>query len=220
MSMVGWGIIIIVCLLALCSALIGIENSVNKRELKLLQNRYSSGDRLANEVHDYNCLVDEYKELISMGEKTYSDGKYDVVSHTGNMLVDSVFAYKKSQAEGRGIAVHIESENTAGSIWHIDDVDTISLLCNLLDNAMESAEQCQKPFIEIKVNGGSVWKLVFLNSCRESYNHMPLTTTKKDDRGHGFGVTVVEELVERYGGSVKWTPSGNVFRAELTLPGV
>ena len=107
----------------------------------------------------------------------------------------------------------------------IQDADLTALICNLLDNAVESASKQENSYIELsadKKKNTPFTLLTIINSCRTT----PLTTEngslithKKDKLRHGYGVRSIKRIVHKYGGEIEmyYHAENTTFHTILTL---
>ena len=106
----------------------------------------------------------------------------------------------------------------------MEDADIYALFGNILDNAIEAAEQLdsqEKRLISLSVHA----KEHFLYINQENYysgelvmeRGLPLTT-KKDKRFHGFGMQSIRMLTEKYGGDLRLRASGGIYRLSILFP--
>lgn len=104
----------------------------------------------------------------------------------------------------------------------ISDVDFISLMANLLNNALEAVvrlEQCErKIFFLAKADNGT---LFFQCKNRKRAEEQPIHTNfksrKKDSAFHGLGRKIIMEIVEKYDGILKDTDTGEWLETEVLL---
>lgn len=103
----------------------------------------------------------------------------------------------------------------------IPDNDLISLLCNLLDNALEAAVQCRNGFVDVQLFVNGAYHII---KIRNPYEHQPLRdhnhffTSKQDSQNHGFGIRRVEAIAEKYHGTFRCTSEKSEFTAIVLLP--
>lgn len=102
----------------------------------------------------------------------------------------------------------------------ISEYDLISLFANLLDNAIEAAQQTEIPVVELKIeNWQGHLKISITNSKPVSV--MPLQsnfrTTKKDNEKHGIGNRIVKEIVENRDGRIQYEDKGDCMRTVVII---
>ena len=95
------------------------------------------------------------------------------------------------------------------------DRDLNVLFSNILDNAIEAAEQVKEahPYIDLEVTKEKdVIQIKCSNSANElHYEGGELVTTKEDKANHGFGMTIIKNTVRKYGGKTEITYENREF---------
>lgn len=114
----------------------------------------------------------------------------------------------------------------SGAIDFVQDTDMTTLICNLLDNAVESASRYEKnPYIELHISKKEKTPftlLTMVNSCRVnpfSPNTGALVTHKKNKQRHGYGIKSIKRIVSKYGGDIEMYHSSETatFHTIITL---
>lgn len=107
----------------------------------------------------------------------------------------------------------------------IADADLTSLFCNLLDNAVEAAENIPDSFIEIstcKREKAPFVVITVVNSSRKNPFAQPggkLTTTKPNKHKHGLGIKSIQKIVLKYHGDIQmyYNQESLTFHTVITL---
>lgn len=186
-------------------------------------------------MHDVHQYFYQFKSLASSGENgaiiDIIDGWENNLKreesnrlYTGSAVVNSLLSRCFDNAKEKQIEIDIFVED-ALDLDFIQDVDKISMFGNLLDNAVEAAEECEEGSrkINIKMFMGSKYFLVFKieNTWTKKLRRdgKKLLSTKKDSGNHGLGIGISRELVQKYGGSLELEEQGDWFIATLTIAG-
>lgn len=145
---------------------------------------------------DYSKLED-YIGNISDG----LDAQLDMVD-TNNDVVNAIFNAKYYEAIKNDVLVVLKINDL--SDIKISDNDIVTILSNLLDNAIEAAKQCDigKRIVKIKM----LYEDAVLSiAVSNSYKAEPvltedgyIRTTKKDREEHGWGMRNVVATLEKY----------------------
>ena len=98
----------------------------------------------------------------------------------------------------------------------------ISLFSNLLDNAIESCQMASSlnPKIELSIDYKGDFLIIFMQNTNETaliFNSLARKTTKSDSLSHGFGLSIIEEIVKSYDGFCEWEDRGNIFESRIML---
>lgn len=200
-----------------------LENSRNMKEAEALRQQSIGQLELYNSMREnYNIQrqrTHEYKNQIVcmdmlMKKKDYSkledyignisdglDAQLDMVD-TNNDVVNAIFNAKYYEAIKNNVLVVLKINDL--SDIKISDNDIVTILSNLLDNAIEAAKQCDigKRIVKIKM----LYEDAVLSiAVSNSYKAEPvltedgyIRTTKKDREEHGWGMRNVVTTLEKY----------------------
>lgn len=179
--------------------------------------------------HDMRHYFTAAAELISDGKpeeaKRYIENVLDekinaavVGISTGSAVIDTVVNNRLSICSRRGIETKctIDTENIGSA-----ELDVSILLSNLLDNAIENCGGFPK--IELVIERR---KSMLFISVKNSVDapvleiNPSLVTSKSDSGSHGFGVTSVRRIAEKYKGSAEFRDENGYFIAEIWLTAV
>lgn len=173
--------------------------------------------------------------LLALGS-LIKEGKYDQASEyidkmqetmettivkmfdTGNYIADALLESKAKTAAIHNIKMSVEGNIPANKI---EDVNLVILISNLLDNAIEAAKQVEgEKKIEIQsILKKNIWILSVKNSCVKDIviRDNRIDTTKDDKEAHGFGLSNIERVTQKYAGKLQLSCENQVFTARATL---
>ncbi len=139
-----------------------------------------------------------------------------------NPVVNSILSEKKSSAEKKGITLDIYVEPGVDFV-KITDADLITILGNLLDNALRAAESVDNKFITIRIYSDveGYFKVIKIkNYYKDSIfnNGSGFVSTKNEKGIHGVGIKSVEKTLKKYDGYLECIIDKNVFTAVVVLP--
>lgn len=133
-----------------------------------------------------------------------------------------LFNGKLEECRRQQIAVELERDVERDEL--LSSVDMISLFGNILDNAMEAcmsldvAERRVKIILRQKMN---LLYLEVINTKKKSLvlARTKMSTTKSDAMLHGYGVSIIKEIVKKHHGEMFVKDKGEEFylRVMLTL---
>lgn len=161
----------------------------------------------------------EEAKVYSMDLKTVLDEVTGKVN-SGNPVTDVILQEMKSEAEKRKIQFDINFHYPAGSNVNAFDISVI--LNNVLQNALENAEKCEKPYVSIlsyrrsnaymiEVNNSFTGKLQW-----DTDKELPITSKRKTD-GHGYGLVNVRRVAEKYSGDIDIVLKDGEFQLNIML---
>lgn len=165
----------------------------------------------------------KYDELYEIVEKL--NGRLfqgEVVEYCGHRMLDTILSEYREKAKQSEISfdAYVEPGST---LRGIEDVDLITMLGNILDNAWLAASKIDMASISVRIfmqkDGGlCVIKVVndFIGELKEINDK--LVSTKRDKGIHGVGISSVKKTAKRYGGFFEHYVEQKRFHAVLVLP--
>lgn len=217
-------IVIFILLIAVVIILYILQQTqIQKKTLKMvadIQRKYkaelqSQYEDMAKRNHDIRTersyLYHRLSENSVEAALSFLQEKMDMVPGntgiwTGVKFLDFMITIKKTEMDKRKIRFQLYSDYQTLNIGE-DDFGII--FGNLLDNAIEAAERCEEDsrWVRIElIEKASIFGLKVCNSCRKSYNRSErlLYKSTKSGTGHGFGLRIVEELTDKWGGTIQY----------------
>lgn len=105
----------------------------------------------------------------------------------------------------------------------IEDVDLNMLLSNVLDNAIEylNSHNLVDKYIDVNIiEHQNILIVSVKNPTYKSFKYdSNMGTTKKDKLNHGYGLSIVKNIVNHYDGNVEFESSNNTFSVNILLKG-
>ena len=136
---------------------------------------------------------------------------------TGSEIVDVIFHSLKVQYECERIAV--EWTGNIPIQLKISPHDMTILFSNLLKNAFEAAVKCEdEKYIKVKIDiDRNIFFISMENSCVGDVviNKNRIQTCKRDKLNHGYGMRIIQETVNKYGGYLELFREENRFKVEI-----
>ena len=139
---------------------------------------------------------------------------------TGNEALDALIFAKRQQMEAEQIRYMQSVYVSPGS--RFDSLDMCVLLGNLLDNAIEACRKVkpEKRRIVLKITQqGPCLSVSVTNSiaARIQVENNTVRTTKDQPALHGFGLSSIREIAEKYSGNFTFRSSDTEFTACVLL---
>ena len=187
------------------------ENQMELRKLKHEISNYFSYANTLLKQKDYHNLSNFLISLDSDFKKIFT------VSDCGNIVVDSVINSKSIKAKKYNIAMHckISIPKNIG----VKGAKLYSLLSNLLDNAIEAViyDKIENPVIIITLKKEKAYlyfKITNPLNPNLRNRRLKLETSKKDKKNHGYGTHIINDIIKKFNGCIKYNIEDNLFISE------
>lgn len=142
-----------------------------------------------------NTYISEMMEKLS---------EYSNVCHSGNRILDVIIDKYITECKINNIVFDYDIKNN--NLSSIEYYDAVTILGNLLDNAVEAVENSGKKHISLETDFRNNFSVIIIsNSCEINPifdNETSLITTKENSRLHGFGLKSVKKTVRKYNGDI------------------
>ena len=150
-------------------------------------------------------------QILNIQNKKYCSDK----------ILNGILKDRTSIAAEQDINFEVIVPNTI-NMDRIDDLDKISMIGNLLDNAFEAVVKCDNEKIvrfEISHGNQDYLTIKIINTFKEEPTKLGdgYITNKQDKRNHGVGIKRVRKLAEKYGGMFESKIDENMFVTVLYL---
>lgn len=140
-------------------------------------------------------------------------------SYCKNQVTDAILHYYEEVCKEKEISFQCQVETPEET--GIRDTDFCRLFGNLLENAVEAAENCpedQPRFIRLHISArGNKLLIVEENSCTGPLRKSREGIFSGKHSGRGIGTASMAEIAARYGGLADFQTEEGIFRAEIFL---
>ncbi len=162
-----------------------------------------------------NPEIDEYLNKITESLATYSK-----VSRSGNHSLDVIINRYVTECSIKDVKFTFDTR--LKNLEYVEGYDLVTILGNLLDNALESAEKSEKREITLSTDYRNTYDvLIVTNSCDTApkTSNNKLITTKTDKKLHGIGLKSVAKTLQKYNGDYDWEydEQNKVFTATVMM---
>ena len=198
-----------------------------ERDYETLSRTYADNAKLYHDLHNhidaiYQCLIqNEIQEAIGYCEELRTPVlKVSQTVWTGDKAVDYLINRKMELAEQAQIKTKVNIEYPINT--NIRSVDLVTILGNLLDNALEAAEIASTQFRFIYLTIRRINDMLIIK-VENGYTKEPIVkegemlTSKTDKISHGWGIKSIQTTAERYDGTINTEYSDSIFRSVVTL---
>ena len=169
----------------------------------------------------YNAIanMDSAEEIHSYVDALFDDiQKYQIIKLTDNKMLDLLLSKYKAVCSSKNICFNIEVKTA--NLDYIDDSDLSILVCNLLDNAVESAEQSAEKSIVFSLRRVNTFDVLnVINSCdtEPEIKGKIIKTSKKDKSAHGYGIKIISKYAKKNNAEYEWHYDNEAKKFNSTL---
>lgn len=160
-----------------------------------------------------NEQIDEYLNQMTNELKSYSS-----TCHSGNHTLDVIINKYITECEVKEISFEFDVKLSNLSV--VSDYDLVTVLGNILDNAVEASSQSEERYITLKTNKVNTYdSVIIVNSCDSRPNavNRELKTTKSSSHLHGLGLKSVMKTLKKYKGDLEWEYSDELKEFTTTI---
>lgn len=203
------------------------KSRIENKNLRLLE-KVNEKHRIL--LHDINKYLRTAGELIAKGYIIDAERLFDKVEtkiqnnnsipFCRHKILNAILYERKEKADELDILFRV---NISPDLYveFIDDIDLISIVGNLLDNALEAAAQVkQGGYVEINIFMANEGHFLLLE-VKNNFITAPVKrkskfiSSKDNKEEHGIGIHTMEKIVRIYGGKLKINIQPNVFTASI-----
>lgn len=183
-------------------------------------------------THEYRNQISCIEALVKRGQFTkleeYIEGIYNKLDRerdsidTNNIIVNAILNEKYQEANRNGIVFVLRINDL--SELGIEDEDIVTILSNLLNNAIEACKKCimNKRVLKLKfVKEDEMIKIGIRNTFEHSilYEDGEIKSTKSvRPEEHGVGITNIIKVIEMYNGSYVIKDEDQMFSFSIVIP--
>ncbi len=193
-----------------------------------ISSAYRDTRRIVHEVKRYNCYItacaeqnDCEKILRFIRESGNDIEKRFIRINTGNLVIDTLVTNLYSSTYESGIKCVTEINVDKDDI-PVNDYDLCIILGNLIDNSLNACKtQIQNPdhaadvFISVTMITKKNFYVVYV---KNSTPPQMLSDKNSQTLYHGFGLSNVQETVEKYHGAYYCSDAGGIFETTVSIP--
>ena len=132
-------------------------------------------------------------------------------------LINAILADKRFLALQKNVKISYEILLPEKSC--ISSSELSSIFFNLLDNAIEacSASGNPDPEIRLSANISNGFLTVYMHNTKNPLQSFAHKTTKSEPGSHGYGLSIIEDICQKYNGSYQWIDHNNTFDSIVLL---
>lgn len=202
------------------------HNEYYRKQIKMMEESSSQIRSIRHDMRNHIYAIKTYADKHSWIQLQEYIDKLDgeitagrQMLDTGNTFIDSMLNFKLNEAERKNIT--IQKDLCVSNDIKIDSYDLTVVLGNLLDNAIEAvqSEMIINKWIAISIRES---KGILKLSIKNPYNGLikkqknTFLSIKREGH-HGYGLSNVEKVVQKYGGTFAISTDNNIFAVNLKL---
>ncbi len=203
------------------------QAELEQQRASALLDSYTAQRRL---THEFTNHISALRALLAQGDvagaQDYIAGVDKAVAasttimDTHNPLLDSILTRKYEEAARQGVSVYFDLCDLRD--FPLTGVDMVTVLANLLDNAICAAAQAYPPEVYVRVRKtGEEYLLSVRNRVQRDVELPPdgqLPHTTRKEPGHGMGLSNVRDVLLRHGAEYTLSCRDNWFRFTCAVP--
>lgn len=211
------------------------ENTLNKIEAEknaLQKDYYSNVENnlkiislLRHDFRNHLIILEGYarqgetNKLLEYTHSIHNTLAPTTLIQTSSPLLSSLLNAKNEDCKARGVTLQFQQHFSS---LEIDDFHLVTILSNLLDNAITAAAKCQKGTISLSMTQlDSYLEIDCINPHVEAIHKkgdLFLTTKKEQKEIHGLGITSMRKAVEQLNGKITIDYTTDVFHVNILVP--
>lgn len=207
-------------------ALIEQAEHVNQMYRSLSEEREIRKARAHDYLNHMNTLLGLAEQNKNAEEIKYlkeqiglESDSIDIID-TGDAVINAVLNFKYREAKKKGIIMPLMIDNL--SDLNISESDIVTILSNILDNAIEATEKCDTKKIVLQISKQEQDGVLFIDSSNTCLPELFIDemhhTTKADKENHGYGISNIKYAVEKNNGECLIDKKDGLFRIVITIP--
>ena len=175
-----------------------------KEQLLFARELFNRGDFKAAETH-----------IVELENKVSATN--NVVVQTGNSIIDSILYSKMSINPDVTFII----SGTIDDLSHVGDIELVSLMSNMIDNAIDATHQHAEKIIELSFSiiGGyqniSCKNPIIRSTLKDNPN---LKTTKGNKTVHGYGIKSMKQATQSMNGMIEFYEKDKYFICHVAIP--
>lgn len=160
--------------------------------------------------------IDDVKAYVSKLSPQLENQNH--INISSNKMLDLLLNKYIVICKSKGINFNYDVKTV--SLDYIENSELSILICNILDNAIESAVRSDEKAVNLSLKRiGNMDLLSVENSCDTPPKHKnnKLITSKIDKQNHGYGTKIIERHAKQNNGKYEWFYDENEKRFHLNI---
>ncbi len=186
------------------------RNEMNQVFYNMLEKKNDEQRILVHDIkHHFAAIssmnnIDDIRKYIANVQPELEEHKY--IGKTKNKMFDLILDRYASICSEKLIDFIVDIR--ASNLDFIEDKDLVSMMSNILDNAVEASSKTDNSTIRFSTKKDKNFIIItVINTCltKPKSNGEKLITTKSDYSYHGYGIKSIEKTIKKYNGICHWS---------------
>jgi hypothetical protein len=188
------------------------KESAILEEYTLLKNNYEQTRIMHHDFKEHMRVLssllgsDNEKAKCYISSICKETGSTEFTEYSDNRILNILLSRKKAQCNELGIIFNIDP--ICAHLKFLNDMDTVSIFSNLINNAMDSCLDSKEKiiFMEIHTVNDSFVVIKITNSADKKPIVIDgqLQTVKRNNDIHGIGISSIKKAIKNYSGDMDW----------------
>ena len=178
----------------------------------MIEEEQKNKERIVNQINAVIQQIDydRYEQAEKSFLEIYDDFKSNYTqTYCDNAYVNAVIANKKSLMDK--YEIDFDCQILLPNNLTLDVLVLPTVLFNILDNAIHASKEAHKKFIYLKINYTNNFILIYMKNSNYQTNNA-------DQSGmHGYGTSIVEDIIQENEGICDWNNADDFFETTLML---
>lgn len=183
-----------------------------KQDIEFVIEEEKNKEKIVKQINDVVQQIDcdRYEQAEKSFLEIYDDFKSNYTkTYCDNAYVNAVIANKKSLMDK--YEIDFDCQILLPNNLTLDVLVLPTVLFNILDNAIHASKEAHKKFIYLKIN----YTNNFISIYMKNSNYQ---TNNADQSGiHGYGTSIVEDIIQENEGICDWNNADDFFETTLML---
>jgi len=206
-----------------------LQQNIIKEHHELVEEQLRAAARARHDIADHlqtvETLISTHGDQNQISQYTERlkgmHKKLCRVIYCNNSVINSVLHNKMKLCTAENIKVTMDMHSFQEG--QIEDIDILSILYNVLNNAIEACQKVEpeKRFLEFSCGQIANQLIIKIKNSMKAdtiqKQEKKLLTSKKDKYRHGYGMQIVADTVKKHNGTLLVDAVGEIFTVIITL---
>lgn len=178
----------------------------------VIEEEQKNKEKIVKQINDVVQQIDcdRYEQAEKSFLEIYDDFKSNYTkTYCDNAYVNAVISNKKSLMDKYGI--DFKYQIVLPQKMSLDVLVLPTILFNILDNAIQASEKAKNKYIYLKIQYTHHFISIYMKNSNFHINDESVKGM------HGYGISIVEDIIKENEGSYEWHDEEDVFEASLML---